>query len=560
MERPGKTQFDPGIRPVGTLWQIAIVIASVAILLLPFSDKAFHMDDTLFMWVARQVVQSPSDFFGFTGNWGGVEEQAYRFIKNPPLVSYYITLAGSVFGWSERAIHIAMMVPAALAAVGAWKLAGRLTSSPLAATLAGVMTPAFAVSGTTVMCDITMLALWIWAIFLWVKGIDGERWQWLAFSSLLIAAASLTKYFAISLIPLLAVYAILKGRRHLKGLVWLALPIAILALYQLYTDGLYGRGLLLDASAYSVNVRSADGAGNGTAVFWKVILGLSFTGGGAATALLIMAIVKPAKTVFFILGGAMITAAVILTGSAQAQPFLTDGGLHIDIGLALQFAAFTACGVMILWLSAADLIKRRDAASVLLGLWVFGTFTFAVFFNWTISARAILPIAAASGILIMRSLDGGTRQITLSRLLPALIAGFLVSFSASLADYSLAETARSSASAIIKRYTEEGRSIWFQGHWGFQFYMEENGAKAIDFRRSFIAPGDIIATPLNATNRRAMPAGFTEYIEEMRVPALSWASTMGLDSGAGFYASEWGPVPLRFGRTKDEVFVVLRAK
>lgn len=558
MERPGNTQFDPGIRPVGGLWQIAIVIASVAILLLPFSDKAFHMDDTLFMWVARQVVQSPSDFFGFTGNWGGVEEEARRFIKNPPLVSYYIALISSIFGSSERAMHIAMTVPAALAATGAWLLARRLCPSPLAATLAGVMTPVFALSGTTVMCDMTMLAFWVWAIFLWVKGIEDGRWRWLAISSILIAAASLAKYFAISLIPLLAVYTIFKGRRHIKGLVWLAVPIAILALYQFYTEGIYGRGLLLDASAYSVNVRSADGTDAGLDAIWKIILGLSFTGGGAITILFIQTLIRPAKALPFILIGGLVTTATILSDTARGQAFYSAGAL--DTGLAVQFGAFTACGAMILWLAATDLMKRRDAASCLLALWVFGTFVFAVFFNWTVSGRAVLPIAAAAGIIVMRGLEEERRPYAVPRLALAVITGALVSFSVSLADYSLAQTARSAASTIIKRYQVEGRTIWFQGHWGFQYYMEEGRAKPIDFKRSFISPGEVIVTPLNATNRRVMPAGSTEYLEELRVPTLSWASTMGLDSGAGFYASEWGPVPFRFGRSKDEVFVITRAK
>ncbi len=558
MERPGNTQFDPGRRHAGTLWQISIVIASVAILLLPFSDKAFHMDDTLFMWVARQVVQSPLDFFGFSGNWGGVEEEARRFIKNPPLVSYYIALAGTVFGWSEKAVHVAMTVPAALAATGAWLLARRLTSSPLAATLAGVLTPVFAVSGATVMCDMTMLALWVWAIYLWVKGIEDGRWRCLAISGLLIAAASLAKYFAISLIPLLAVYTLFKGRRHLKGLVWLAIPIAVLGLYQLYTEGLYGRGLLLDASAYSVNVRSAGGSDAGLDAIWKIILGLSFTGGGAITILFIQAFIRPAKALVFILFGGFITTATILSGTAQGQAFYSAGS--IDTGLAVQFGAFVACGAMVLWLSAADVIKRRDAASVLLSLWVFGTFVFAVFFNWTVSGRAVLPIAAASGVIIMRSLEGALRPVAWSRLLPALIIGAAISFSVSLADYSHAQAAKAGASTIIKRYSNEGRTLWFQGHWGFQYYMEEGGAKPIDFKRSFIAPGEFVATPLNATNRRAMPPEFTEYVAELRAPTLSWASTMNMDSGAGFYASEWGPVPYRFGTATDEIFVVTRAK
>ena len=189
-----------------------------------------------------------------------------------------------------------------------------------------------------------------------------------------------------------------------------------------------------------------------------------------------------------------------------------------------------------------------------------GTFAFAVFFNWTISGRAILPIATASGIIIMRSLEGEVRPVAWPRLLPPLIIGAALSFSVSLADYSLAQAARSGASTIIKRYSGEGRTLWFQGHWGFQYYMEEGGAKPIDFRRSFIAPGEFVATPLNATNRRVMPPEFTEHVEELRAPTLSWASTMSMDSGAGFYASEWGPVPYRFGSIKDEIFVITRAK
>lgn len=557
MERPDNTRSDTGIQYDRPLWQIAIIIASVSILLLPFSDKAFHIDDTLFIWVARQIAHNPLDFFGFTGNWGGIEEEARRFIKNPPLVSYYIALISSIFGSSERAIHVAMTVPALAAALGAWTLGRRLCKSPLAATLAGVMTPVFAVSGTTVMCDMTMLALWVWAIVLWIKGTDNASRRYLALSGILIAAASLTKYFAISLIPLLAVYTLFNGRRGLKDLVWLALPIAILALYQLYTEGLYGRGLLLDASAYSLNVRSADAGGSGLDVIRKVLLGLSFTGGGAVTLLLIQAFIRPAKALLFITGG-LIATAIILASPELKEPFYTDG--TIDPGLAIQFGAFIACGAMILWLSAADLMKRRDAASCLLALWVFGTFAFAVFFNWTISARAVLPIATAGGIIIMRSLEKEGPLYTRSRLTLAVVTGAVISFSVSFADYSLASTARSAASTIIQRYSVEGRTIWFQGHWGFQYYMEEGRAKAIDFKRSFIAPGEVIASPLNATGRRVLPAGFTEYIEEIRLPALWWASTMGLASGAGFYASEWGPVPFRFGRSKDEVFVIMRAR
>ena len=40
-------------------------------LLLPFVTKAFHIDDTLFLWIARHIQTDPLDFYGFRANWYG---------------------------------------------------------------------------------------------------------------------------------------------------------------------------------------------------------------------------------------------------------------------------------------------------------------------------------------------------------------------------------------------------------------------------------------------------------------------------------------------------------
>ena len=46
-----------------------LLAAAVFACLLPFSGKAFNVDDTLFIYVARQITQHPLDPFGFKVNW-----------------------------------------------------------------------------------------------------------------------------------------------------------------------------------------------------------------------------------------------------------------------------------------------------------------------------------------------------------------------------------------------------------------------------------------------------------------------------------------------------------
>ncbi len=168
-----------------------LLAAAVFACLLPFSGKAFHVDDTLFIYVARQITKHPLDPFGFKVNWFlDAVPMAYE-TKNPPLASYYIAAAASVVGWSERALHLVFLLPALAAVLGTHRLAQRFTRSPLVAAAATLLAPAFLVSASSVMCDTMMLALWLWAIIFWIEGLGSEALEpqkprYLAISALLI--------------------------------------------------------------------------------------------------------------------------------------------------------------------------------------------------------------------------------------------------------------------------------------------------------------------------------------------------------------------------------------
>ena len=151
---------------------LTCAVATIASLT-PFASKAFHIDDTLFLYAARQICAHPADPYGFEVNWDGFDWSMADVTQNGPLASYYIALAASGLGWSETALHLAFLVPAVAAVVGTYFLAVRLCTKPLAAALATLLCPVFMVSSTTVMCDTMMLAFWVWAVVLWLRSAEG---------------------------------------------------------------------------------------------------------------------------------------------------------------------------------------------------------------------------------------------------------------------------------------------------------------------------------------------------------------------------------------------------
>ena len=98
--------------------------------LLPFSGKAFHIDDPLFVWTAQQVAHHPFNPYGFHLVWYVTDMPMSAITKNPPLSSYYGALIGIVAGWSERAWHLGFLLPALALVLGTYRLAERFTASP----------------------------------------------------------------------------------------------------------------------------------------------------------------------------------------------------------------------------------------------------------------------------------------------------------------------------------------------------------------------------------------------------------------------------------------------
>jgi hypothetical protein len=550
---PG-SHFDRALRGPGVV--VAVVVGVLAL----FVGKAFTIDDPLALWLAQHLILEPFDFFGFEVNWYSSAMPMYEVTRNPPLVGYYIAGAASLFGFSEVALHTAFLVPAAAVAACTWWLARRFCDAPVAAALLGLVTPVFLVSSTNVMCDTLMLAFWCASLVCWIHGLDRGRFGWLLVGASLAGIAVLVKYFAIALLPLLAVYAVLRERRSGAWLAALVAPCVLIVAYEWATRSMYGVGLVMDAVGFVDAYKEERGPG----LFHQAFIGLVFVGGCLVPALFL----APLFWSRAVLAAGCVAFMASATFWGVVGPWLgVDFPHHPETPwmLVAQVLLLALGGASALGLAIADLRRRRDPDAILLTLWLLGTFFFAAFVNWVNNGRSNLPMAPVFGILAVRQLAARTRDAGASgfrlerRHWMALIPAAALALAVTWADYRWANQVRASAERVADTYAGEDRPVYFLGNWGFQWYMEAGGATAMDVSRHRIQPGDLLILPSNNTNFRIPPRGTVNLVERIDSPEPVGVRTMSLGMGAGFYASNTGPMPFAFGTAFPDVIRVLEA-
>jgi len=551
----------------------------MAIVLAPFTGKAFNIDDPLFVWAAKHIAQHPLDFYGFNVLWYSTWERMAEVTQNPPLGCYYLALVGSVSGWSEQALHWATLLPAWAALAGAYRMAERLGAPPLISALLTLCTPVFLLSVTSVMCDVPLLALWLWTIIFWDVGLRDRRKGRLWIAGVLIAVTTLTKYFGICLLPLLGAYSMAADRSGWRR--WLpplALAVMILIGYQALTSWMYGRGLLGYAMGY------AAGSGSpsiGTRAF-RIAEAFAFLGGCVGIAAMAAPFVmgRGGRLGLILFGAGVLALSLLLTSKIKvggefltASPFTFEGGYSSPrhppgqpasddeisnwAQILGQFVLWAMVGAGIAILCWQDYQRERDPRALLLALWIAGTFVFAAFVNWTLNGRSILPLVPAVAIVLVRRLalvwgDVWPRWAAAGLLAPSLTLSFVVAH----ADMVAADAQRAAAHRIAREFAN-AKPLWFAGHWGFQYYMMEHRATPWDGDHDRGEPGQLIAIPDNNCN--IAPFKWTsETVVDFEDSTRSYATTMHYMRAAGFYAEVWGPLPFTFGPVPPERFRVER--
>ena len=533
-------------------WTLALL---VVVALGPFLAKPFNIDDPLFIRLAQQVRAHPGDPFGFSVNWYGDVRPMWAVTENPPLAGYYLALFGGIFGWNEISLHLGGLLAALAVLLGTYRLATHLCRNPLLAAGAVLCMPVFLVSANTVMCDPLMLAFWVWAIVFWIEGLEENQFAKVVAAGLLAALALMTKYYGIALLPLLAAHGLMHQRKLGRWAIGLLIPLAALGLYQWLTLALYGHPLVSAAAGFATSVQKELGFSKLTGA----MVALAFTGGGAACAVFLAPALWRVRALIALTGSAAMFMGV-LCAAGLLQKYTGLATPTARFAVSAQFVFWATGGVLVLALAVTDLWQnRRDARAWLLAFWVAGTFVFAGLMNWTVNGRSLLPLLPAVGILLARRWEtlGQPRPlavragVALSALLALLVAQ---------SDFQLAVAVRRSAAEAFPKFRDDRSTIWFEGHWGFQYYMEKFGAQAVDFKRSRQRPGDLLLLPAHNTDVAAPAPEIVQQRDVVTVPVGGILSTWRDSVGAGFYTSVVGPLPFGFGPVPPEIVFVCRLK
>lgn len=549
--------------PARLLWmQRGLLVAVTLLVMLPFLGKPLHIDDPLFVWTAQHIQSEPFDFYGFQVNWFGFTSPMSDMMKNPPLASYYLAAAALLLGFSEVGLHTAQLVPMLAAVLGTYELARRMCARPLLASLVALGTPVFVVCGTTLMCDVPLVALWCWALVFWHRGLLERREGLLLAGAVLATLAALTKYFGMCLMPLMLLDAVVVRRRPIWGMLWLLLPVVVLFAFERVTASLYGFGLVSDAQAYAAKANATEGTPRNLEGIYRTLVFL----GGCVVGMLLFA---PRLWSSWSLSiGALFSTvlAVIALHRGWADVLHEVNSVQTAAGWQLLAHAivFLAAGIGAVGLVACELSSPRWRASLLLTTWVLGTLLFAGFINWTINGRTILPLVPALGILVARRLDQlegvPSRRRFLAELelrdLPPIVVGLAIAMIVAFGDTAQAVTARQAADILARSHRPESQQFTFVGHWGFQYYMQQHGAVPLDSGHMKYEPGDIVLVPRWNTNSVVLPTELAATKEEVELEMPWPVATQCKQVNAGFYGTSYGRLPWRIGSVPTDQYVV----
>lgn len=532
------TRFSPGAL-IFIIWAVATLINIT---------KAVHIDDTIYLEIARQMVANPLHPLSGEINWVNTQEPIYRISASPLLWPWLLSGVMRVMGESEIAFHLLVAIFTLAAILFFYALAEHF-----APRYAMVLTALFALGpgflpSQNLMLDVPMLAFWLmffWSI-LCVQN-DEDRSRRYALAGLAVALACLTKYTSLVLMPLMLLHLVLERRwRYLWALL---IPLSALVLWSTFNIYDYGRVHLFEREGGSAHY-----AGIPFAELPRRFMDAVVCFGAVAPFALVCLSYLRVRTK----GVCLLGAGVVCFLLAVVWAFVFQGE---DLSPALLSALFIASAVLLLGSTLWEIVAalRADKASneiIMLASWVLITFAFIVLGAPFLAVRHILPAVPAVLLIV------GNRILPLvseRALKLSLTVTICLGLGVGIADWQFAALYRNEAPRIRQRMPAQAR-VWFMGHWGWQWYAVKSGMQQYDLKRSQLQPGDYLVVPhsIGAIPIAAQYASLLQKRETLASPGSSafGVRTFGLAPPGGFYGGGLHALPWRLSSEPMELFTI----
>ncbi len=517
----------------GTFGSAAPAILLCTAALLPFHDKAFTVDDTLFLRQAAQLLEHPLHPTAFEMVWSEAPFplRVSRIMPSGTLMAYLLVPV-VLLGGAEWLAHLLQLAALAATVLATVSLGLRLGLGSGGAATAGLLlaaTPAVLAMASTGMPDVPAMALGAVAIERLHAWRLERRGHQAVIGALALGLAPLARphLWLLLAVAALVVTDPLRDRARFR-VPWsrlapvAAAPLLTLALALLTRDPLAGAGSQLGAvRTYSAIDHFAPNL-LAFAAHWVLALPLA---------------------VPWVLLRYRALAARPTSYAATALAALAVMGLPGE-RTGLWLAPIAGLGGAVLWDVLADGWRRRDATRLLLATWLFVPLVVTPYLH--LPSKYLLVSAPAVALLVAGELSNrprlGARCIAGVTLAGGLALGVLVI----RADAAFAGLGRRAAAELIAPHVAAGRQVWFDGHWGFQWYAEQAGARCLTATPPHPARGDLAVSSL-----RSMGGVIAGFPRRRLLASLSddapGGRLMSREDGAGFFSNDWGYLPWAWG-------------
>jgi hypothetical protein len=495
--------------------------------------KPVHIDDTVVLHVAQNIVRDPSRPFAGEFFWLEEPQPLAQVTTNPPLVSYWLAPWIALTGYREWVLHLSFAPFIALLMWGMHRLATRWLGAGWARWAVGwlLLSPAV-LPGMNLMRDVPALALVVGGLAGWVEGLEKRQARWLVFGALLGGLGGLAKYTALIWLPLAALYTLQRQAYWALGWLLMALlPIAGWSALNLWVDG-------------EVHLLYVWQERRGSAP-WAAKLLPGVVGLGASTLLW--------------LGGGQRFRSALGQGWwwKVALIALAVGGAvwwH-----QVQFTGQPVYAQTLLWLSAGVMVLGlammvdAPAGTVLvypfLRVWLVVALVAAV---WGVPFQAMrhLLYALPPLILLLTPWVGRKPWLLLTQ---GVLAWMVIA-----ADYDYAVRYKRSAAAYAEMF--QGARVWYVGSWGWMFYAEQHGFRKLLPDGSGLQRGDIVIIPERVYKGKMPPHLHKHLILLEETPCLPTVPMRTMDfRGAAYYALIRTNAPFHFTLRMGEPLETFRA-
>ncbi|MEN3000345.1 MAG: hypothetical protein ABDI19_00690 [Armatimonadota bacterium] len=493
-----------------TVYRVAFV--ALSILLVPLLlFKPFHIDDTVVLHVAANILRDPLRPFAGDFFWLEEPQPLQRVTTNPPLVSYWLALFIALGGYREWWLHLSFMPFVALLGWGMYRLAERWLGAGWGWWATGwvLLSPAV-LPGMNVMRDVPALALFVGGFACWVEGLAQANRRLLVMGALLGGLSGVAKYTALFWIPLALLYALQQRAYHAMG--WLILAVMPITLWSALCWLMHGEVHLL----YLWQERRGSAP-------WEAKLLPGVVGLGASLLLHWAVLPRWLLEIRHALGLLAGLAAlsywhwslfVNRPFYANTQFWLLSGGALLGLALWRSVARW----------EPSDPLEKGTRRFLL--VWLVLALGAAA---WGVPFQAMRHLLYALPPLVLLLLNlAGKRSLLL-------LAQGVLSLMVLAADYEYARTYRDYAREAAQQY--RGARVWYAGSWGWMFYAEQRGFRKLLPDGRGLQAGDLVIVPQRVYKGK-MPPGFEQQAQLIAV--RTYAARLPLRTmdfeGAAYYA------------------------